>query len=132
MGVGTLVVLTFVAVAAAIIGIYMLMAGRSQAKQERTLEQRLYEARGATASEPGAQPDDSSLLRTQSSGPLPNIDQIANRALKGSQFELWMEQTGTKLTVSACLLISIMLGGVGALVAMMFIKKGFMAPVGFI
>src|SRR5689334_2208454 len=121
MGVGTLVILTFVSVAAAIMGIYMLLAGRSQAAKDKTLEQRLYEARGMAPGEPGAETEDSSLLRTQSSGPLPNIDQIANRALKGSNFELWMEQTGTKLTVSACLLISIMLGGVGALVAMMFV-----------
>jgi tight adherence protein B len=56
---------------------------------------------------------------------------VARQALKGSSFELWMEQSGTGLTVSACLLISLMLGGLGAAVAMMFVHKGFMALIGF-
>ena len=34
------------------------------------------------------------MLRTESAGPLPNIDRVARQALKGSSFELWLEQIG--------------------------------------
>ncbi|MCM3880167.1 MAG: type II secretion system F family protein [Vicinamibacterales bacterium] len=129
MPLALLVVLAFVSVSAAVFGGYMLLAGRFQAARDKSLEKRLHEASGI-ATDPGETPD-ASMLRAQSSGPLPDIDRVARRVLKGSSFELWMEQSGTGLTVSACLLISLMLGGFGAMVAWMIVHKGFMAPIGF-
>ena len=32
---------------------------------------------------------------TEAAGPLPNVDRVARQALKGSSFELWLEQSGT-------------------------------------
>jgi tight adherence protein B len=130
MGLQVLVVLAFVSVTAGVFAVYMLVAGRSQAAREKSLEQRLHEAGGMVA-DAGA-PVDESLLRTQSAGPLPNMDRVAKRALKGSSFERWMEQSGTGLTVSACFLISMTIGVVGAFVAMAFVHKSFMLPVGFV
>ena len=46
----------------------------------------------------------------ESEGPLPNVDRVARQALKGSSFERWLEQSGTGLSVSACILISLALG----------------------
>jgi tight adherence protein B len=63
------------------------------------------------------------MLRTASEGPLPNIDRVARRALKGSSFEKWLEQSGTGLSVGAFILISLALGIVLAFAAMTFVGK---------
>jgi tight adherence protein B len=129
MPLSLVVVFAFVTTVAGVFGLYMLLAGRSQAARERTLEQRLHEASGVPAAEPGT---DDSMLRTQSSGPMPNLDRAAKRALKGSSFELWMEQSGTGLTVSACLLITLMLGAFGGFVALMTVHKSWAIPIGVV
>jgi len=125
-----LVALVFIASTASIVGIYLLISRRSQSAQDKSLEQRLSEAAGMSPAA-GAVAGDPSMLRTQSAGPLPNIDRVARQALKGSSVELWIEQTGTGLSVSACILTTFVLGVFGALVATVLARKGWAMPVGF-
>jgi tight adherence protein B len=125
-----LVALVFLTVTAGVIALYMMIAGRSQAKLEKTMEGRLSEA-GGLAADAGA-PADGSMLRTQKAGPLPNIDRVARKALKGSAFELWLEQSGIGYSPSACILISLALGIAGAFVALAFMHRGWVMPIGFI
>jgi tight adherence protein B len=124
-----LVGLVFIASTASIVGVFLLLSRRSQSAREKSLEQRLSEAAGVPRHE-GAEPGD--LLRAVSAGPLPNIDRVARQALKGSSFELWLEQTGTGLSVSACMLMTFAMGVAGGLVGMMLAGKIWAAALGFV
>jgi tight adherence protein B len=121
-----LVLLVFVTVTAGVVGLYVLITGRSQAAREKTIDDRLQEASGAPVG-----PTDESMLRTQSAGPLPNLDRVARKALKGLSFERWLEQTGTKLTVSGCLLMSLLLATGCAVLGLVFSHRSWVMPIGF-
>jgi tight adherence protein B len=123
-----LALLVFITVTAGVIGLYMLIAGQSKAAREKTIEDRLQEASGSAA---GAEAIDESMLRTQSAGALPNIERVARKALKGSSFERWLEQTGTKLTVSGCILVSLLLAIGCAVIGLVFSHKSWVMPIGF-
>jgi tight adherence protein B len=77
------------------------------------------------------QPSDASLLREKSEGPLPNVDRVARQALGGSTFELWLEQTGTGMSVSSSILMTLVFGVVGAFAAVTFSGMGWTMPIGF-
>lgn len=130
MTVGFLVVLVFVAVTATVIGLCMLLLGRKQNKQEKAIEGRLQEVSGFAVD--AAAPGEDSLVRQQETGPLPNVDRMARLAIKGSAFERWLEQTGTKRSLSAVLLISLVLGLLGATVAVSYSHMMWAAPLGFL
>jgi tight adherence protein B len=127
-----LAVLVFLAVTAGVVGIYMLFVGRSQAAREKSIEHRLYEL-GSTPNveAAGAGEEDSPLLRKQAAGPLPTVELMAKNALKGSQFERWLEQSGMTLSLSACLLISLSLGVLGAFIGLAFSHRVWVMPLGF-
>ena len=112
----------FVAVSASVVGVYMLLVGRSQAARDKTIEHRLFEVGGGApaAADAPAAGDEDSLLRKQATGALPGVEVMARNALKGSQFERWLEQSGMAMSLSACLLISVGLGVLGALLALTF------------
>lgn len=118
MPIQVLVILMFVAAAASIIGIWMLVAGRSQLKQEKAIEQRLQSIGSFAAEQPGEVPE--SLVLQQAAGPMQNVERMASHALKGSAFERWVKQSGTKLSISMCVLISLMIGTVAAMLALTF------------
>src|SRR5581483_1647989 len=123
-----LVVLAFVTVTAGVFGVFMLISGRSQAKAEKAIENRLNEVSFTGSAGTEAAPGEGSMLATQKAGPLPNIDRVARRALKGSKFELWLEQTGTGFSVSSCLLLTVAVAMLTAIIAMLFSKRGFVGP----
>ena len=127
-----LAALVFLVVTAGVVGVYMLMVGRSQAAREKTIELRLHEL-GSSAPPPedGKAADESSLVRKQATGPLPQVERMAKSALKGSSFERWLEQSGMALTLSGCLMISLSLGAVGAFGALIFSHRVWAMPVGF-
>lgn len=125
-----LVILAFVTVSAGVFGLYMLIAGRSQAALQRTIESRLQEVSGFVP-EPEGKAEDS-LIRAQVTGPLPNVDRVARQAIKGSAFERWLEQSGTKISLSACILISLLLGALGAGLALVFSHQVWAMPIGFL
>jgi tight adherence protein B len=120
--------LVFFIVTGAIVGVYMLVAGRSQAALQQTMESRLQEAAGFVP----AEADEDSLLRVQSTGPLPNLDRMARRAIKGSALETWLEQSGTGMTPSSYFLISLLLGVAGGAAGMTFIPHLWATPIAFL
>ena len=123
-----LVALVFAGSTAGIIGVFFLISRRWGSGNRRSLDQRLSEATG-TASQVSA--GDASMLRTESEGPLPNIDRVARRALKGSSFEQWLEQSGTGMSVGAFLLASLMFGIVLAFAAMTLVGKTWAVGIAF-
>ena len=110
-----LVALVFLVTTGAVVGLFVMVAGRSRAALKKTVDDRLLEISGT-----GRSPDAESLLRTQSSGPLPGLDRVARQAVKGLAIERWLEQSGLRLSISGLFVISLGLGGVAAIVASRF------------
>ena len=133
MSIGILVFLVFVAVTAGIVGIAMLLSGRTQVKREKAIQNRLQEVSGggALTTEDGS-PADSTLLRKESSGPLPNIDRVATEALKGSRLERWLQQSGTAMSISAVVLTTLMFGVLASIATFMFTHLWWAAMVAFV
>lgn len=133
MSIGILVVLVFVAVTAGVVGLAMLLSGRTQIKREKAIQNRLQEVSGGAAmtTEDGAIAD-TTLLRKESSGPLPNIDRVATEALKGSQVERWLQQSGTAMTISAVVLTTLLFGVLASIATFMFTHLWWAAMVAFV
>jgi tight adherence protein B len=118
MTLGFLVFLVFVVATAVIGGLAMVIAGRSQAVREKRLEHRLNEVSGGIDEDLPA----SSLVREQTKGNL----------LKGSGIERWIEQSGTSMSVSTVLMMSLIMGVAGAVVAFLLSHMAILMPVGFL
>jgi tight adherence protein B len=123
-----IVALVFVCSTAAVMGLFLWISRRS-GSIDKTLQKRLSEATGMAPNP--ADLEAASLLRAEAAGPLPNIDKVARQALKGSKFELWIEQSGTGFTVSAFMLTSLAVATMVGFVAMMFVKQFWAAAIGF-
>jgi tight adherence protein B len=124
-----IVALVFFVSTAGLMWLFLKLSRRSGAARDKTLEKRLSEATGMAAPIEGAA--DASLLRAESKGPLPNVEKVAREALRGSSIERWLEQSGMGLSVSACILISLVLGVMLGFVAMVFTGKMWAAAIGF-
>ena len=116
MPLGLLVALVFIVTVVGVVGVFYLMAGRSQeAILRRSVGDRLQEVATGGKLPEGAE----SLLRTQLQGPLPAVDKVARHALKGLAIERWVEQSGMKVSLGGLFLISLLLGAVAAIAATM-------------
>ena len=117
MGIGLLVTLVFLLSSGAVIGIYLALTGRSQVALRKTVENRLQEVSGGPSSDD--QTDLDSLIRSQATGPMPSIDDVAKRAARGMELERWLAQSGLGLSISGLLLISLVAGAVAGVVAVL-------------
>lgn len=130
MTIEVLVFLVFVAVTAGVVGLWMLMVGRSQKKREQVIEHRLQAVGGGPAD--GAERAlEGSLLLKQTAGPLPNIDRVATQALKGSSIERWLQQSGNTMSVGTLILVTLMFGILAATAAFMFSHLWWAAGLAF-
>ena len=114
MPLGLIVALVFLVTVAAVVGVFSLLAGRSQeAILRRSVDDRLQEVSIGGRIAEGAD----SLLRAQLQGPLPAVDKVARHALKGLAIERWVEQSGMRVSLGGLFLISLLLGVVAAVAA---------------
>jgi tight adherence protein B len=121
-----LVLLTFVTVTAAIFGIAMMVLGRGQARREKTIENRLQEVGGAVADATAGS------LVVEPEKKTSNVDKAARRMVKGSGFERWYAQSGTKMSLGMAFVMSVLLAGAGAMVSYSFSHIGWVSPLGFL
>ncbi|HKY21898.1 MAG TPA: type II secretion system F family protein [Vicinamibacterales bacterium] len=128
MTVGILVTLMFVTATAGIVGVWMLFAGRSQAKQTKTVEQRLVEVTKPADATGEAE----SLVLQEKTGRLQDLERVTSQALKGSTFERWVQQSGTTMSISACVLLSLVFGALGGTIAFMFSRLWWAGVLGFV
>ena len=105
MTLGILVALVFLVTSVAIVGLYVLTAGRAQAALRRQVEDRLQEMSGVT--EAG-----SDLVKTTAVGPLPAVDRMVTGTATGSALERWLEQSGVPISLSGLLVISLLAAAV--------------------
>jgi tight adherence protein B len=131
MSIGVLVFLVFVAVTAGVVGLFMLVSGRSQVRREKAIQNRLQEVGGAVTAEEG-DASGGTLLLKEIVGPMPNMDRAANAALKGSGVERWLQQSGTAMTISAVILTTLMFGVLAAIATFIFTHLVWAAMVAFV
>ena len=134
MTIEVLVILMFVAVVAAVVGIFMLMSGRTQVRREKAIQDRLQEVSGAPAALSSEDGDAAggTLLRKETVGALPNVERVATAAIKGSNLERWLQQTGTAMTISAVILFTLTFGALAAFATFMFTHLLWAAMVAFV
>jgi tight adherence protein B len=72
------------------------------------------------------------LLKSFNDGPLPALDRAFGQTARGNALSAWIEQAGTKASVSAVLLMSIIAGILIALVGTMFTRASLSLPIGFV
>ena len=118
MAIGFLVTLVFLLSTAAVIGVYLVLAGRSQAALRKTVEGRLQEVSGAASSDHHGEAD--SFIRSEATGPMPSLDDVAKRAVRGMDLERWLAQSGLGLSISGLLIISFVVGLLVAVMAVGF------------
>ena len=128
MNIQMLVLLVFVTVTASVVGLAMMLAGRSQARREKTLETRLQELGGVDAADPAA----SSLLVAHDTSTTATVDRAARRAIKGSKFERWFEQSGTKMSITFCMMMMLILGCTGGMIAYSVLHVSWVVPIGLV
>jgi tight adherence protein B len=132
MTIEILVILVFVAVTAAVVGVFMLMSGRAQVQREKAIQNRLQEVGGGPmASEDGAAVTGTLLLK-EIVGPMPNMNRAATAALKGSRVERWLQQSGSAMTISAVILMTLMFGVLASIATFVFTHLWWAAVVAFV
>ena len=71
------------------------------------------------------------LFKTQKEGPLPMLDRALGETARGSALRAWIEQSGTKSSPSAVLLMAALCGVVVAFVVAAFTLSRWSMPIGF-
>ncbi len=108
------------AVAAIALGVMRLPGSLAERRMERRL-------REVSTRDFGAASDTQSFVRSQASGPLPALDRAFGGS--GSSLASLIEQSGVKTTPSAIIIISVGLGVMLALFALLFIRQPFAWPI---
>jgi tight adherence protein B len=128
----------FILGAGAVVGAYFGIAKLPGMLAQHKLETRLDEViRPVDTDQPQA-----GLVKTKEEGPLPFLDRMVSSTSKGSALEMWVEQSGARISVSGLLLVAAGLGVLFAFVCGMAMRMaagqliggilGFAAPFVFL
>ncbi len=71
------------------------------------------------------------LVKRQNVGPLPMVDTVIGGTRRGSALAGWIEQSGTKASLSAVLLAACVMGALGATGIVVFTRAPWSIPAGF-
>jgi tight adherence protein B len=71
------------------------------------------------------------ILKTQHSGPLPGLEAAIGGTARGSALTAWLEQSGTRASLTAVLLVSLVTGVVGAVAIVWATRVVWAIPIGF-
>ena len=122
-----LVLFAFIFGAGLVMGLYLLATRIPGRMSQKRLEGRLRELTQPTIEDPSTQ---KVLIKVAAEGPLPAIDRIIGGTTRGSNLGRWLEQSGTKVTISGVLLIAIGLAFVVALLFGALTRAPWGLPVG--
>jgi len=123
-----LVTMAFVVGAAIAVGLARLASHAPTMMMQRKLESRLQEI---TLTEQAKEEKAHVLVKTRNEGPIPGIDRAFGNTERGASLASWVEQSGTKASLSAVLLVAAGSGVVGALAAAVFTRAPWSMPFGF-
>jgi tight adherence protein B len=115
-----LAIFVFLFAAGAIFGIYAAVTRLPAALARRRIDQRIREAAGMPAEvDAGA----GTVLKQDAGGPLPLVDQLLAKSVKGAGLARLIEQAGLKISVSTILLASVFLGVICAVVLLTALRQ---------
>ena len=113
-------ILVFLFATGAIFGIYAAVTYLPAAFARRRIEQRI---RDASAAPFAPDTEGESVLKRQAEGPLPLIDRLLAKSVKGAGLARLIEQAGLKMSVSTILLASMVLGLIGAIAIQVVVRQ---------
>ena len=120
----------FVFGVALVMGVYYAVTMLPGLMQQRALDKRLKEV--AQFGSPDDDGDSTpAILKEQKAGPLPVLDRLVSGNVRGSIIAKWIEQSGSKTTVSAIVLMGVGLGLVLGMVVSSLARAGWAFPVAF-
>jgi tight adherence protein B len=122
-----LVFLAFLLGAGIVVGAYAGMTKLPGMMMQRRLEGRLLEI-SAPPDEPEQAP--TLLVKVRNKGPLPAVDRLVGDTARGSALARWIEQSGTKASISGILLAALVSAGVMMLIAGMITRAPWSLPFG--
>ena len=121
-------IVVFLFVAGTIIGGWAAITYMPGAVASRRLDRRLREVSmdGASANDPLT---DATVVKRTAQGPLPGVDRFMSRTRAGSRLARLIEQSGSRTTPSAVVVMSIVAAAGAAFAATMFVRQPFAPPV---
>ena len=125
-----LVVLAFAFGVALVMGVYLGVIQIPGLILQRKLESRIDEVT-RTFEEPSTPTAKiKALLKTKEEGPLPAVDRMLGGTDRGSALGRWIEQSGTKTTISAVLLMACASAGIVGMLVSFAVRAGWGFPLG--
>jgi tight adherence protein B len=128
-----LVALAFVVGAGIVLGLSFMISRMPDMMTQRKVDSRLQEIalgdRFESEKDAGGKKN---LLKSQNVGPLPGLEQAIGGTHRGSAVAAWINQSGTKASLSAVLIGSFVFGIVGAITVAVFTRAAWSVPVGFV
>ena len=126
-----MVALAFVVGAAITIGLWMMAARVPDMMTQRKVDTRLQEIALGDSFKPDKEKA-KALLKTQNVGPLPAIDIAIGGTQRGSAIAKWIEQSGTRASLSSVLLMSLASGVVSAIALAVAVRVNWSMVAGFV
>ena len=120
--------LAFVVGVALVVGAYFAIVRLPGMMLQRKLEARLQEV---STPDEAPQTVANVLVKATHEGPLPAFDRMMGGTERGSALGRWIEQSGTKASISAVALVGILCGLVVSFIAAAATRAGWSMPAGF-
>ena len=114
-----------------VMGIYYAVTKLPGLMQQHLLDKRLQEVSQPLAELETPEEKRKAIVKAQHEGPLPALDRILGGTTRGSALGRWLEQSGTKATVSGVLLMGTAAGLLLGFVVGSFARAAWGLPVGF-
>ena len=127
--IAVLVILAFTVGAAIAVGFAHFASRVPKMMMQRKLDSRLQEiALGGHAKEEKAHV----LVKNRHEGPIPGLDRAFGNTARGASLASWVEQSGTKASLSGVMLMAAGSGVLGGLAAAVFTRAPWSMPFGFV
>ncbi|MBA2305367.1 MAG: type II secretion system F family protein [Acidobacteria bacterium] len=122
------VILAFIIGVGVVLGLAHAGSKVPEMMMRRKLDSRLQEISLGDKPDPEAV---KTLLKSFNSGPLPSLDRAFGQTARGHSLAAWIDQSGTRASLSAVLLIAVVSGLLVAFVLAMFTRSPISLPIGF-
>ncbi|HJR61047.1 MAG TPA: type II secretion system F family protein [Vicinamibacterales bacterium] len=122
------VMFAFIFGAGLVFGLAHLLTRMPGMMLRRKLDSRLQEISFGDKADPETA---KSLLKSLNAGPLPMLDRAFGQTARGNAMAAWIEQAGTKVSLSAVLVIAIIAGVMFAFGASMILRASWSMAIGF-
>ena len=122
--------LAFAVGAAIAAGIAIMVSRVPDMMVQRKVENRLQEIAFGDRFDANDQ-SSKNILKSHNAGPLPGLDAAIGGTARGSAITAWIEQSGTKASLSAILLVACIMGVIGAVTVVWLTRLTWSMPIGF-